>query len=285
MDLLSQAPHPPCIALRTRAQTMSHSDCSDDTEATTATFYPAERKRAESHLSFLRPCAKRIRHEEIVRHTTIVEHLTPEVSLIPRINLRTYGPFFPGQFEDGTVHVVKMKESDLVDSISVILSNICLQNQTANLQAIPALMMRPPYRSEKYPDGSSSVFFSLTKPQIVLKTYITRFVRYLNVSRSVFIVGLIYLDRVCADDNMLALTELNMHRLITAALCAAAKFLEDESHRNSCLSKIGGVPSTAEMNILETQFMRRLRWDCSVSMNTYQLYEEGVLRKSFSIMR
>lgn len=261
---------------------MTHSDCSDATDE--KLIYASEKKRKESHMPTLRSQTKRVRHDGKV-YRAVVEQLTPEASLTPQLNLRTYGPFFPGQFEDGTVLVVKMKEAELVDSIAIILTKICRENEKASIEMVPGLVGKPPYRSKKYPDGSSSVFFSLSKPSVVLKNYITRFVRYLNVSRSVFIVSLIYLDRVRSDDNMLALTELNIHRLITTALCTAAKFLEDESHRNSSLSRIGGVPTTEEMNVLETQFLRRLRWDCSVSADTYQLYEESVLQKSCSAMR
>lgn len=118
------------------------------------------------------------------------------------------------------------------------------------------------------------MFFSLSKPGIVLSKYLRRFVRYLNVSRSVFIVSLIYLDRVHESDEMLGLEELNIHRLVTTALCVAAKYLEDESHRNSSLSRIGGVPSTSEMNVLEHEFLRRLNWACAVSMEMYRVYEK-----------
>lgn len=98
-----------------------------------------------------------------------------------------------------------------------------------------------------------------------------------------FIVALIYLDRICDEDDLLAVRELNIHRLITSSFCVAAKYLEDESHRNASLARIGGVPTTEEMNMLEAQFLRRLQWDCSVSADMYELYEDRVVRTSKSI--
>lgn len=208
----------------------------------------------------------------------VLEHLTPEKELTSTPSLRTHGPFCPGQFEDGTIRMVRMCEGELIRAMVILLEEACEENRRKSQRVRIALTRKLPYRTEKYPDGSSSVFFSLTKPAILLTNYMTRFVRYLNVSRSVFIVSLIYLDRVKQEDELLGLADLNIHRLVTTALCIAAKYLEDESHRNSSLSRIGGVPSTDEMNMLEHEFLRRMNWVCSVSVETYALYEERFCR-------
>lgn len=257
---------------------ITHSVCSDDA-LDDAELAPGEKKRKDAAPPRTRLQQKRFRTGARA-YRAILEHVTPEVGSSPGGGLRTYGPFSPGQFEDASVRIVRMREEELVDALAAILGEICAQNEGVGRTVLQRALGKPPYRSDRYPDSSSSVFFSLSKPGIVLKHYLARFVRYLNVSRSVFVVGLIYLDRVCADDRLLALTELNIHRLLTTALCTAAKFVEDESHRNSSLSKIGGVPTTEEMNVLELQFLRRLNWDCSISVGAYRLYEDCIVRRS-----
>lgn len=188
----------------------------------------------------------------------------------------------PGQFEDKSNDsecVGVVSEEELIDSITAILENICSINNGRIAIPLPVGGARAPYISATFPDGSSSIFFSLQKPAVNMRYYVHRLVKYLHVSSSVFIVALIYLDRVHAADEILALTDLNVHRLITTALALACKFLEDEVHRNSTVCRIGGIPTTAEMNLLESQFLRRINWECSVSVEAYHLYKENIFKR------
>lgn len=91
-----------------------------------------------------------------------------------------------------------------------------------------------------------------------------------------FVVSLVYLDRIRVEDDLLCLSYLNVHRLLTTSLLLSCKYLEDETYRNSAICRIGGVPSIAEMNMLEKQFLRRLNWNCSVSCATFKEYEFGI---------
>jgi Cyclin len=200
----------------------------------------------------------------------------------PRVQPRRLG-FLPGQFESDAAYVRieaggNITDGELVEAITSILENICSINNGRISTPAEVGVVRAPYRSAAYPDGSSSIFFSLQKPAVEMRYYVSRLVKYMHVSSSVFIVALIYLDRVHASDEILALQDLNVHRLITTALAVACKFLEDEVHRNSTICRIGGVPSTAEMNLLETQFLRRINWNCSVSADSYELYRSNVFK-------
>lgn len=184
------------------------------------------------------------------------------------------------QFERPDVRGEKTKVDEIITIVTAVLSQTCTRNAKRIEEYQERFGDKAPYRSEKYPDGSSSIFFSLKKPCINLREYVARLVRYLDVSKSVFTVALIYLDRSRREDDLLCLTEMNVHRLLTTALMIAAKYLEDESHRNSTISRIGGVPSTAEMNMLEVQFLRRLKWNCSVHYATFEHYERIIFRNS-----
>jgi Cyclin len=178
--------------------------------------------------------------------------------------------------DEGTI-----SEDEVVDAITTILENICSINNGRISTPFPVshVPSRAPYRSATFPDGSSSIFFSLQKPTVEMRAYVARLVKYMHVSTSVFVVALIYLDRVHAADEILALTDLNVHRLITTALTVACKYLEDEVHSNSTVCRIGGVPSTAEMNLLEIQFLRRINWACAVSIESYELYRSNVFKR------
>lgn len=243
---------------------------------------PVGKKRKASEDAVGREQTKRARRETVYRRP-LIEQLTPDTSSTNISAMRTCGPFLQGQFQDSSLRVAQLEEADLVNAMTKALTTTCGANEQKDRERPSILNGGPPYRSERYPDGSSSIFFSLTKPSIVLRKYLTRFMRYLNVSRSVFIVALIYLDRVCDEDELLAVRELNIHRLVTSSFCVAAKYLEDEAHRNASLARIGGVPTTEEMNMLEAQFLRRLHWNCFVPTGVYELYEERVIRTSENI--
>lgn len=193
--------------------------------------------------------------------------------------------FVPGQFEcDSNGNGSRgaggrnVSDEELVDAITAILENICSINNGRIVAPATVDGTRAPYRSAAFPDGSSSIYFSLQKPGVEMRYYVARLVKYLNVSSSVFIVALIYLDRVHAADEVLALQDLNVHRLITTALTLSCKFIEDEVHRNSTICRIGGVPSTAEMNLLEAQFLRRIGWNCAIDAQQYELYRSNVFK-------
>lgn len=97
-------------------------------------------------------------------------------------------------------------------------------------------------------------------PPITLGAYVSRFTRHLAISPAVYVVALIYLDRVAAADAALALTPLNVHRLLTVAVSLATKVVEDGVVRPAAIARVGGVPSAAEMAALEGHLLRRLGW-------------------------
>lgn len=163
---------------------------------------------------------------------------------------------------------VERKER-LIASVTRVLETTCVENH-ARL-GVGDVAQRTGYRSACYPDGSNSLFFSLCRPAIALKAYVARFVKFLAVSDAVFIVALVYLDRVRKREPVLGLTYLNVHRLLTCALTVAQKFLEDEPYGNSTMYKLGGIPSVLELNRLELEFLKRV--DCRVHVDP-QLYRE-----------
>jgi Cyclin len=91
-----------------------------------------------------------------------------------------------------------------------------------------------------------SIFYSTFRQPFSLESYVTRIVTFTNCSRSVFIIALVYLDRLKRIDHRLAISEMNVHRVLMTAVVLSCKFLEDELYHNSYFAKIGGIQSVAE---------------------------------------
>lgn len=91
-----------------------------------------------------------------------------------------------------------------------------------------------------------SIFFSTFRQPFSLESYVTRIVTFSNCSRSVFINALVYLDRIKRTDQRLAISEMNVHRVLITAIVLSVKFLEDESYLNNYLAKVGGIETVAE---------------------------------------
>lgn len=95
-------------------------------------------------------------------------------------------------------------------------------------------------------DDCVSIFYSTFRQPFTLESYVARIVHYTNCSRSVFVVALIYMDRIKRSDPRMAISELNVHRILMTAVVLSVKYLEDELYQNSQFAKIGGIPSVSE---------------------------------------
>eukprot|EP01018_Ginkgo_biloba_P020088 Gb_39399 [translate_table: standard] len=73
-----------------------------------------------------------------------------------------------------------------------------------------------------------TVFHGLRAPSIGIKSYLERIFKYANCSPSCFVVAYAYIDRFIHQKHMnLAITSLNVHRLLITSIMVAAKFLDD----------------------------------------------------------
>lgn len=250
-----------------------------------ATVSPALRKRSHSSVKrqvISRP-KKRLRRTLSGKSSSTSLYTDSEQSEIERADKA-----LAELFEDTESDVIRGEtEKAVTTAVGNVLHDVCqmLHNvspvSSDSTPTIPRLSLcRSPYK-----DGTSGMFFGLGKPGIEIGVYVARISKYLRVSKSVFIVALVYLDRVQIRDRALALNEYNIHRLLITALCLASKYLEDEVHKNSHFARVGGVPTLEEMNRLETEFLRRLRWNCTVGLRTYYLYFERVLGKKTRVKR
>ncbi|XP_039037143.1 cyclin-U4-1-like isoform X2 [Hibiscus syriacus] len=110
-----------------------------------------------------------------------------------------------------------------------------------------------------------SVFHALTRPTISIGRYLERIFKYANCSSSCFVVAYVYLDRMKRS------LPYNVHRLLVTSVLVSSKFMDDIYHNNAYYAKVGGI-STAEMNILELDFLFCLGFQLNVAPTTFHAY-------------
>ena len=92
-----------------------------------------------------------------------------------------------------------------------------------------------------------------TIPDISINDFLERLSKYSKASDEIFILTLIYIDRVCHYYSI-KLNYNNIHKLILASMIIAIKYNEDEYYSIKFYAKLGGV-TKAEMNLLEYHFI------------------------------
>jgi hypothetical protein len=115
-----------------------------------------------------------------------------------------------------------------------------------------------------------SKFQSSSVPGISVVDYLQRISSFAKCSDSCFIVALVYLDRLI-ESRRVALTVLNVYRLMITTVLVAAKMFEDEYFNNSFYARLGGV-SVAELNVLELEFVKLLGFSTHVDVATSNRY-------------
>ena len=108
-------------------------------------------------------------------------------------------------------------------------------------------------------------------PSISLLMFVERMMRFLPATKELYIVALIYLDRIVALDPEIALTLYNVHRLFISAVHVASKFLDDLFYSTSFVARVAGVP-TDELNRLEIEFLAAIRFSLCVDPSLFATY-------------
>lgn len=114
-----------------------------------------------------------------------------------------------------------------------------------------------------------SVFFSISKPEISTEEYVQRLVNYTQCSPSVFVLMLVYLDKVGSMNSRLRITAYNLHRLLITTLMLSCKMLDDQCFSTGHYAKVGGIPTAREMNRLEMQFLRYVDFRMHVPVDQF----------------
>jgi hypothetical protein len=114
-------------------------------------------------------------------------------------------------------------------------------------------------------------FYSKNSASITVGGYLERILKYTHIEESTLIIALIYIDRMC-EINSIFLVDSNIHRVMFTGILLAIKYNEDDFYTNNYYSKVGGI-SINEMNSLEYEFVKLLKYSLFVKTLTYEKYK------------
>lgn len=116
-------------------------------------------------------------------------------------------------------------------------------------------------------------------PTMNIEDYLRRIRKYFHCSDECFVLALIYIDRVAKIDPGMAVSALNVHRLLLIAVVLAAKSQDDTFYSNAYYAKVGGL-GLKEANSLERHFVEMIAWELYVGPEEYQFYHNAVCAAS-----
>ena len=117
-----------------------------------------------------------------------------------------------------------------------------------------------------------NIFYMEEIPKIIIEEYIEKILFKLNPENSTIILSLIFLDKICINENnKISLIKNNVYKLFLAALIVAIKYNEDLSFKNSYVAKSVCIyPS--ELNELVLEFLIKLDFNLYVTRDLYDVY-------------
>lgn len=110
----------------------------------------------------------------------------------------------------------------------------------------------------------------MSAPEISRKAYVKRLFLYCRCDDSVYILALIYLNKLRDKYPVLRMCHMNLHRLLITAIVIAAKMLQDETFTMTHYGNVGGVPTVGEMTRLEAAFLKFLDFKLLVNETEFQ---------------
>ena len=164
-------------------------------------------------------------------------------------------------FEKDTKNI--KASNHVIEIVADILEEIVKDNEKNNENELN--------RSDSNESAIISVFTSNKTPQISIKKYLTRIMKYSKPETSTVIICLIYIDKIC-ENSSLQLSIYNIHRIILSCMILALKYNEDDYYSNKYYAKVGGI-SLKELNELEYNIMVLLQFNFFIDDITYEKYQ------------
>ena len=115
-------------------------------------------------------------------------------------------------------------------------------------------------------------------PNISIAEYLQRIAKYTTLEKSALLSIVLYIDRLCSTFSAFSISTLTVHRFLITAVTVASKGLCDAFCTNAHYAKVGGI-SLAELNLLESEFLRRVNWRIVPAVETLQEYYESMAKK------
>ena len=163
----------------------------------------------------------------------------------------------------------------IIPIISCVLHKLICENQRDRLYKLQ-------YNKDMVDVSDITPFHSPIPSSYTIEQYLFRIANYTNCSGEVFILMLIYIDRMIQYNPGFVVNYFTIHRIMLAGSLLAAKFHDEDYHKNSYYAFIGEV-ELAELNILESLFLYYIRFDLYFEFtNTFTLYFEELFAHSNS---
>ncbi|TPX37842.1 hypothetical protein SeMB42_g06848 [Synchytrium endobioticum] len=124
-------------------------------------------------------------------------------------------------------------------------------------------------------------FHSRASPNISINDYLRRIVKYASVEKSVLLLLLIYIDRICERSKLFTISSLTAHRFIITAVTVGSKTISDIYPTNTHFAKVGGI-SVVELNLLEVEMCTTINWRLAVTVEVLQQYYVNLVRTSMT---
>lgn len=93
----------------------------------------------------------------------------------------------------------------------------------------------------------------IIKEVMSIKDYLNKLIKGLEITNSIMISAIIYLERLEIDLNIY-----NIHKLLLISLILSSKFLEDLYYKNKCWAKYVGM-SLTRLNRLEILYLVKIK--------------------------
>jgi hypothetical protein len=154
----------------------------------------------------------------------------------------------------------KIKNSELIQSISDILSKILEENK------------KLPNIKEIISKQNKMCFSYNSIPKISIKDYLERIQEYTCLEQNTLILSLIYIDRLC-EIGKIVLTYYNIHKILFGAILIAIKYNEDNFYDNKYYAKIAGV-KISELKLMELNFIRFIDYQMYVPEEIFTNYRD-----------
>ena len=154
----------------------------------------------------------------------------------------------------------KIKNSELIQSISDILSKILEENK------------KLPNIKEIISKQNKMCFSYNSIPKISIKDYLERIQEYTCIEQNTLILALIYIDRLCTIGKI-TLTYYNIHKILFGAILIAIKYNEDNFYDNKYYAKIAGV-KISELKLMELNFIRFIDYQMFVPEEIFTNYRD-----------
>ena len=156
-----------------------------------------------------------------------------------------------------TISNNEKEKSKIIKIIAELLKGICEESKSNKNNKEESLLLVKPFISKKI-------------PSISIIDYIERLLSYSKISDKLFIIVLIYIDRICGK-HFINLNYNNIHKIILASFICTIKYYEDDYYSMNFYARIGGI-TKKELISLEYEFLVLIDFKLYVGNDLFEKY-------------